>query len=127
MRLRKEEQRKWLLKYIIRNVGKGRKLLLKRLPRINEDGNIIETYVDKVNIETALAEYNKQHYKKVLSEKIYHNKVYKEIVNDQFRDKVLNGTVTREDCDSGKVYNFLKLLKSIPRAESYFEPITKDE
>ena len=80
-----------------------------------------------MNIETALAEHNQQHYKKVLLAKIYHNKVYKEIDNDQFRDKVFYGTVTREDYDSGEVYNFLKLLKSIPRAESHFKPITKDE
>jgi len=58
---------------------------------------------------------------------IYQDKIYKEINNDNVRDKIMNRIITREECNSNKVYAFLKMLKSTMIANRHFEPILKEE
>ena len=42
--------------------------------------------------------------------KTYWDKIYKRLLDDNVRDKVLNGKLDTEECTNSKVYDFLKLL-----------------
>jgi hypothetical protein len=115
------------LKFIIRNIGKGCKTALIRVYKLNNSGNIAETYVNKQEIERELSCYNKQHYQKAFSALICNDKIYNEIKNDSTRNKIINGGIIREECDSDEVYEFLKLLQNPALTDRHFEPITKEE
>jgi len=67
------------------------------------------------------------YYKKAFEAKIFHDKIYKSIEDDSMRNKILKGKIIWEDCNSDKVFDFLKLLYNPMFADRQFEAITKDE
>ena len=72
---------------------------LKRLHEVDDEGNIIETHLNREMIEKKLIQFNAKHFK--------HNK----LKNNKTRDKILKGTLERNDCTYEKTFNFLLLLK----------------
>ena len=72
---------------------------------------IVETYYDIESIEKKIIEFNENHYKQVFLSEVYTNKIYKELLNNNTRDKILARRLKRNECDNSKVYKFLQLLK----------------
>ena len=72
-----------------------------------------------------LIEYNKQHFTKVCKTVVYNDLLYSKLQEDEMRDAILQGTITKEDCQSKELYEFLKLLKvESPILETkQFQPI----
>ena len=84
---------------------------VKRLYEVDEQNNIINTYINRESIENKLIEFNKAHFTKAYNTIAYKDKVYNQLQNNQIRDKILSGKIKWEDYDYKDVYNFLKLLK----------------
>ena len=77
----------------------------------NENEVITKTYLDRKTIERKLMKFNENHYKKVMSTEAYKDKIYPKLQEDETRNKILNGTLKENECDSKEAYEFLKLLK----------------
>ena len=52
-------------------------------------------------------EFNKNHYKQVFRSEVYNDKIYKELQNNNMRDKIFAGRLKRDNCDNSEVYEFL--------------------
>ena len=83
---------------------------MKRLQISNPEESEDEYIIDREKMENKIMEYNKNHLKKAHNSKVYKDKIYKELRKDNVRNKILNWTLQRKDCDDNKVYAFLKLL-----------------
>ena len=66
---------------------------------------------DRHEIEHEIAQYNKKHFRQAFSSKAYKDKVYLKLRHNDIRDKILNGTLQREECDDQDIYDFINLLK----------------
>ena len=73
-------------------------------------------------------QFNEAHYKKVLETKVFTNKMHNKLQDDNIRDKILWGRISKDDCDNSKVFGFMQLLKR-PNFSHYdpFELITNVE
>ena len=49
---------------------------------------------------------------------MYQDKIYNKLQDDNIRNKIINGQLQQQECNSEKVYHFLKLLKRNPEAPS---------
>ena len=78
---------------------------------MNDNNKIIETYDDRGKVEKEIINQNKNHLTKAHDSDIYNDKIHHSLKDDNVRDKILKGEITREDCDSNNIYEFLKLLK----------------
>ena len=60
---------------------------------------------------------------------IYRDKIYPQLKDGVVRDKILAGELTRSDCDSENVFEFLSLLKQPEemRGKEHFQPIIVEE
>ena len=60
---------------------------------------------------------------------MHQDPIYNKLTEDEIRDTILNGTLSREDYQSDKVHEFFKLLKlqSIIIEIKQFEPISQEE
>ena len=79
---------------------------MKRLQAQRNDTSINEFVIKRDEIEEKIRTFNKSHFKKAHNSKICKHKVCKEIRNDSVRDRILNGTLCREECDNENVYEF---------------------
>lgn len=100
---------KWKLKrnhsfhYISKHVGKGVRGNLKRLHEVNNRGQIINTYIDKESIKVKIMNYNVKHFTQAHQSEAHKDKIYIELRNPVIRNKILNGELNREECDSENV------------------------
>jgi len=62
-------------------------------------------------IEKVLIEQNIYHQKKVLNTQAYNDKIYKTLLEDTVRDRILNRKLKPEQCTNKDVYEFLTLLR----------------
>ena len=62
-------------------------------------------------IEKKLMEYNKEHFSKAYQTKVYQDLIYNKLTENETSNIILNGIISRDDCQSNEVYEFLKLLK----------------
>ena len=60
---------------------------------------------------------------------IYNDTIYNKLQNETKRDKILEGTLAREQCNDDNVFKFIKLLKLLVGREinKYFKPISVEE
>ena len=80
---------------------------MKRVHKVDNKGNILNTYTKKEDIEKNLIEYNRMHYGKVLQTPIYNDRIYNKLQKDEVRDKILKGILEEEECDDKNVHRFL--------------------
>jgi len=64
-------------------------------------------------MENKLIKQNLHHFKKVHSTRVYYDKVYYKITEDEIRNKILAGMLKAEDCDNNNIFKFLSLLKQV--------------
>ena len=109
-KLHKNETRKRSFKYITKYLGKDKNKSLNRVQVKNEEGDIVKTIYNWKEMENALIEHNKMHYRKAHKSIAHRDKIYNKLTCDKTRDKILNGTLSKDDCQYQAVYNFLTLL-----------------
>ena len=64
-----------------------------------------QTY--RKEIEHNLIKQNKCHYKKAMGTKAYQDRIYPKLLQNNIRNKILRGTLAREDYSNPEVYDFL--------------------
>ena len=101
-------------RYISRHVGRGDREGIKRLHVVDNNECIQETYVNRDRIEKEISKFNENHFKKAHNTIAYKDKIYEKLREDHTRNKIIRGTLSRNECDDDRVYDFLKLLK-VPR------------
>ena len=84
----------------------------------NENGEIQDTLVKREEIEEKISSYNTTHLKQAQNSIAYKDKIYQKLRQNVIRDKILNGTLQREECDDERVYRLLKLLHQ--NGKSYY-------
>ena len=60
---------------------------------------------------------NEKHFSKVLTSIACVDKMRQNLETNRIRDKVLNGTMSRDDCDNENVFEFWKPLKQNGRVQ----------
>jgi len=113
--INKEMMRNHTFQYLSRHVGKGKRDGLRRLHKTNQNNEIVETYVDRIEIERELVNYNKDHFTQAHTTEAYKDKIYNALSEERVRDRILKGDLQRDECDYDNIYEFLKLLKQPPR------------
>ena len=108
--IKKKLKRDHTFHYLSRHVGKGMRESMKRLKIVGSNKVHDECIVDREKMEEKIMDYNRKHFKKAHSSKVYNDKIYKELRNDAVRNKIMNGTLQREECDNENVHKFLQLL-----------------
>ena len=86
--------------------------LLKWLYIKEENGNIIDTFLDRETIESKLLDFNQKHYKKVMSINEYKDKIHNKLQDNETRNKILSRLLNKGEFNYSNVYKFLKLLKN---------------
>ena len=109
--IRKKLQRDHVFHYLSRHVGKGLRDTIRRLHVQNEHKEVIETLIKREDVENRLIEFNANHFKKALNSIAHKDKICNKLRRSSIRDKILNGTLDREECDDYRVCRFLCLLK----------------
>ena len=99
------------MRYIINDIGKGPKRLLKQIKTIDEVTKKEQIIYDRNEIEGKLIEQNLHRFKKVHNIRVYQDKIYYKLLENETRNKILDGTLKLEDCNNADVYQFLSLLK----------------
>ena len=96
---------------LTRHAGKGQRDSIKRLHKVNEEQQVVETYADRHSIERELKKHNTIHFQQAHHAIACKDKICKKLRKDETRNKVLNGDTRKEDCDDERVHRSLKLLK----------------
>jgi len=129
--IEKQQKRNHTFKYLTKHAGKGVKGNLKRLHIVDERNQIVKTVIQKEQIEQEIKRFNEHHFKKAHQTIVYQDKIYAELDRDDIRDKILNGQLEREQCNSEDVWKFLKLLKTPitqrERNQTHHSNITAEE
>ena len=97
---------------------------------LDQNNEVAKEYHDRNSIENEIAEYNKQHFWKAYSSNAFKDKIYSKLKVEQIRDKILNRTLNREECDNDDIYEFMWLLKKLggyERGSNNMAEITEDK
>jgi len=70
---------------------------LKKLRIRNMSTNSINTYYERKEIEEELIRFNRKHFSKAKETVAYKNRIIKALNNNEIRDKILEGTITRNE------------------------------
>ena len=84
---------------------------LKRLHKVDDEGNIVETHLNREMIEKKLIQFNTKYFKQAQNTNTFNDKIYNKLKNNKTWDKILKGTLEWNDCTYEKTFNFLLLLK----------------
>jgi len=76
----------------------------------DEEEKVINVKYERKEIEEALIKQNIKHYRKVHDTLVYKDRIYRELLKNEIRNKILIGTLRCNECNNVEVYNFLKLL-----------------
>ena len=79
---------------------------------MNKNNKVEKECQDRILIEREIVIYNKKYFRKAYTSNAFKDKIYTQLKCDQIRDKILKGTLEREECDNKDVYDFLVLLKT---------------
>ena len=116
------------MNYLTTSIGKGPKNALRKIKILNSNEEVEQVLNQRQQIETALIKQNTYHQKKVLLIKVYYDKIYNQLLKDDIRNKILNGSLQESDCINKEVYEFLKLLvKSISKETTNYRLIENEE
>ena len=78
----------------------------------DEDNQIKKTCTGKEEIENVAIQYNAKHFANTYKSKVWEDKIYLKLQEDEMRNKILAGRLVQEDCNNEDVFEFLKLLKN---------------
>ena len=85
----------------------------------------------KEDIEQAIFDYNTIHFKEAHETKVYQDKIYKQLQENEIRDKILDGRIREKDCDNKEVFQFLSLLKQLTNRRNLsnreFKEVTQEQ
>lgn len=124
----RNRSRRYAFRYITNHIGRGARRSLTKVHVVNDNREIVKTYVSKEEIEEQIINYNRKHYTQAHQTKIYQDKIYHKLQEDDVREKILNGTLYAQDCDNREVLEFLTLLKNPNREDTTtFKPITDED
>ena len=115
--------------YLTRTLGKP-KNALRKLRIKNENDKSMNTCYERETIEEELIKFNRKHFSKAKETAVYKNRIVKLLNKDEIREKILKGTLTREEVQDDNVYNFLKLLRNEERwtnNNKELDPITLED
>ena len=84
---------------------------MKRVKIVNDCNEVIRECQDRRKIEEEIAKYNKKHYRQAFESRAYQDKLYAVLKHDNIRNKILKGSLRREECNDDDVYEFMSLLK----------------
>ena len=115
--IRKKLRHNHTFYYLSRHVGKGIRDNIKRLQVENDNDNNKVTLIKQEEIESRIRDHNTNHFKKAHESIAYKDKIYEKLRMNSMRNRILNGTIRRDECDNERVYKFLKLLKQDGRSE----------
>ena len=59
--------------------------------------------------------------------KAYQDKTCKQLLNNNTRDKILQGNLNEDEYTSSNVFELMKLLQTISTNTKYYQPITREE
>ena len=115
--------------YLTRHIGKPKNALTKL--RAQESNNSkLQTYYERKEIESKLIMHNRKHFSKAKDTKVYKNRIIKALNQNEIRDKILKGTITKDEVNDKDVYDFLRLL-ALPNGQEIttkkFDPITLED
>jgi len=109
-------------------IRRGARSSLIRVHEVNENQQIIKIHIGKEQIENAIFEQNRKHFKKAHDINIFKDKIYATLQKDRMRNKILRGQLREEDYNNKEVFEFLKLLvNQNQRNEPAFKPITEED
>ena len=106
----KSQQRLHTLHFLTRHAGKGIKGCFKKLIVKDENGSD-KTITDRKEIEHNVMDFNQKFFKAPTETKVYKDKIYDKLSDPSIRDKIIDGTLRRSECDDEDVFAFLKILK----------------
>ena len=69
--------------------------------------------MEREEIEKKLIQYDINHHKKVFDSPLFKDRIYKRLNEDEVRDRIFQSQINRIECDSSKVFEYLKLFKYI--------------
>ena len=92
--------------YLTRMVGKPKNSLTK-LQMVDSKTNEMKTMYDRREIEKVLIHHNRNHFSKAKNTPAYRDRITRMMHKSEIRDKVLNGTLKREEIDNSDLYDFL--------------------
>ena len=115
--------------YLTRHVGKPKNALTKLRAQESNNGKL-QTYYERKEIESKLIMHNRKHFSKAKDTKVYKNRIIKALNQNEIRDKILKGTITKDEVNDKDVYDFLRLL-ALPNGQEIttkkFDPITLED
>ena len=76
----KSETRNKRFKYMNETLGKGPNSFLKRLHKVDINGNIYKTLLDRISIENELINYNTNYLKEVKTSKVCQDKIHNKLM-----------------------------------------------
>ena len=96
--------------YLTQHARKGVKVCLKKLIVEDECGknNVL---LDRSAIEEKIIESDARHFQQAKNYPTFTDKMHDKFTNELVRDKILNGTLRRNEYDANELCEFLKLLK----------------
>ena len=88
-----------------RHVGKGKRQAMKSLKTQRDEDNSI-AIIKREEIEAKIMDYDRNHFKKAHSSAAHNDRICKNLRNNSVRDKILNGTIKRNECDYQNLHEF---------------------
>lgn len=106
-----------------KTISKGEKNPLTRVNIVNEENEVVNTYIDRKTIEMKVSNFNRDHYCKLKTSPVFWNYDNKHLIDEEIRNKILNGTFKREELTDLNFWKFLKLLKTEEWTPMPFKPV----
>ena len=97
---------------------------LTRVYQVDRNKKILNAHLSRDNIEDTLISFNTNHYKKAHSTPTYTNYVHNKLLQDDFRDKVLQGNINPNQINDIHLYDLLNLLSNSDWSPKEFEELT---
>ena len=105
-KIKKNEYRRYTLKYLTKNTGRSPKKALKHIYVKDKDRNIKKTIYQCQDLEEKLIIQNIMHHKKVFNIKAFRDKIYKYLLMNNIRNRILDGKLRKEDYSNEDVCDF---------------------
>ena len=109
--MKKNKYQRHSLKFLTNNVRKGSKRVLKYIKILDAEGEIKCVLNRRNDIEQVLIAKNTNHQKKVLETLAHKDIICNNLLKENIRDRIFEGTIERNGCENSDIYNFLTLLK----------------
>jgi len=90
----------------------------------------VQVVNQREEMEAKIIQQNKHHHSKVLQSKMYKDRIYNYLLENEMRDRILNGNLCRDEYDNNDIFNFLLLLKrnfTNSYSTTIYQPIIIDE